>query len=71
MSRYDYEELKNKALAQNAVQEDIDALGKWFEQYGVEYWNGEYYEIDSNNRLLPMYKQIDEDEFEIVGYEIR
>ena len=38
MSRYDYEELKNKALAQNATQEDINTLGEWFEQYGGNYW---------------------------------
>lgn len=70
MTRYDYEELKNKALKTNN-QEDINALGEWFENYGMEFWNGEYYEIDSNNSIYPIYKEIDEDEFIITGYKIR
>lgn len=68
---YNYEELKNKALSPSATKEDINALGEWFEQYGDSFWNGEYYEIDSNNRLYPQYREIDEDEFEITGFEIK
>ncbi|MGN0488029.1 MAG: hypothetical protein ACI4HO_02070 [Ruminococcus sp.] len=68
---YDYNELKNNALKPNAKQDDINALGEWFEQYGDSYWNGEYFEIDSEHRLYPQYKEIDEDEFEITGYEIK
>ena len=34
MSRYDYDELKNKALSENATAENINALGEWFEQHG-------------------------------------
>ncbi len=67
---YDYNELKNNALNPNATQDDINALGEWFEQYGDEFWNGEYFEIDSEHRLYPQYREIDEDEFEICGYEI-
>lgn len=71
MSRYDYEELRDKALSTTATQEDVNALGKWFEHYGNDYWNGEYWEIDSNNSLYPIYREVSEDEFEIVGYEIK
>lgn len=70
MTRYNYEELKNKALKTNKI-EDINELGEWFENFGNEFWNGEFYEIDNNNRLYPIYKEIEEDEFIITGYEIR
>ena len=74
MNKYDYEELKEKVLSAKATQEDINNLGEWFEQYGDRYWNGEYYSVD-NNRLYPMYRRIDDDEleeqYEIVGYEIK
>lgn len=71
MSKYDYEELKNKALSKNATTEDINALGEWFQQYSDSSWNGEYYEIDSHHRLYPQYKEVSKDEFDIVGYEIK
>lgn len=74
MTRYDYQELKQKALSAEAAQEDINNLGEWFEQYGDRYWNGEYYSVD-NNRLYPIYRRIDDDEleeqYEIVRYEIK
>lgn len=70
-TRYDYEELAVKALAFDATQEDINALGDWFEEHGNCYWNGEYFEMDSANRLYPIYQEVEEDEFELVGYEIR
>lgn len=74
MTTYDYEELKNKALTTDATQDDINALGEWFELYGDRYWNGEYYSVD-NNRLYPIYQRIDDDEleeqYEIVGYELK
>ena len=74
MNRYDYEELKEKVLSAEATQEDINNLGEWFEQYGDRYWNGEYYSVD-DNRLYPIYRRIDDDEleeqYEIVGYEIK
>lgn len=74
MTIYDYQELKEKALSTDTTQADINNLGEWFEQYGNKYWNGEYYSVD-NNRLYPIYQRIDDDEleeqYEIVGYEIR
>lgn len=68
---YDYEELAAKAMAADATQEDINALGAWFEEHGNCYWNGESFEIDSTNRLYPVYQEVEEDEFELTGYEIR
>ena len=71
MNRYDYDELKNKALGVDATEEDVNKLGEWFEQYGDEFWNGEYYKVDSDNRLYPQYREVDEDEFEVCGYVIK
>lgn len=66
-----YAELRLKALNELAEQEDIDRLGRWFELYdGNDSWNGECYDVEGRN-LYPVYKQIDEDEFEIIGYEFR
>lgn len=77
MTIYDYQELKNKALSTDATQNDINNLGEWFEQYeqyGNKHWNGEYYSVDGR-RLYPIYRRIDDDEleeqYEIIGYEIR
>lgn len=74
MTIYDYQELKNKALSADVTQEDINNLGDWFEQYGDKYWNGEYCSVDGS-RLYPIYRRIDDDEieeqYEIVGYEIK
>ena len=68
---YDYEELKNKALSTDATQDDINALGEWFEQYGDRYWNGEYFSVENGIRLYRIEKEVDEDEFEITGYELK
>ena len=70
---YDYEELKEKALKFDATQQDIDALANWFENWGNDYWNGEYFEIDAEHRLFPIYKEIENDDgtYDLIGYEIR
>lgn len=65
---YSYQELREKALSGN--QDDVNALGYWFNSYGSDYWNGEYYDADGF-QVVPQYQQIGEDEFEIVGYEIK
>lgn len=70
MSYYDYQELAAAALADYAPQSAIDALGNWFERYGTMYWNGECYTVDDKNSisLYPVYRELGEDEFELVGY---
>lgn len=72
MTRYDYEMLRSAAIAYEATQDDINALGEWFTQFGKTYWNGEYYDADGL-RLFPVYKASGETEdcFEIAGYEFR
>lgn len=70
VSYYEYEELRKKAL-NNGTQEDIDNLGEWFSKYGTIYWNGEYYNLDDGFKLYPVYKEKSDDEFELVGYEIK
>lgn len=65
---YSYQELREKALSGN--QDDVNALGEWFSNYGSDYWNGEYYDADGF-QVAPQYQQIGEDEFDIVGYEIK
>lgn len=74
--RYNYEELEKKALSADATEDDINALGEWFEQYGGRFWNGECYDIDRTHCLYPIYKEIldengDLDYAEIVGWEVR
>lgn len=61
----EYEELRSAAIADDATQEDINALGAWFESNGSTYWNGEYYDADDGIRLYPI------DCGETIGYEIR
>lgn len=70
MSYYDYPELAAAALADNAPQGAIDALGDWFERHGTMCWTGECYNVDDkkNISLYPVYRELGEDEYELVGY---
>lgn len=76
MSIYDYKELKERALSPSATQEDINALGEWFERYGDRYWNGEVYDIENGISIRPISApyEIDDDgeaiSWETVGYEL-
>lgn len=54
MTRYDYKKLEERALSTGAP-EDLERLGNWFFLYGAAYWNGEYFEIDKDNRLYPVF----------------
>lgn len=71
MTIYEYEELKNKALSADATQEDVNALGEWFECFGGRYWNGECYSVENGIHLYRIEEEVDEDEWEIKGYELR
>lgn len=68
INEYSYQELREKALSGN--QDDVNELGYWFSRYGERYWNGEFYDADGFE-VVPQYQLIGEDEFEIVGYELR
>lgn len=67
---YEYEELRAKAIAADATPEDIENLGNWFERYGDQYWNGEYFDADGY-RLYPVYEYDEDDEAILKGYEFR
>lgn len=69
-NRYSYKELLAAATGKSATQTDIDTLGAWFSEFGSEYWNGEYYDADGE-RLFPVYRESEEDQFEVIGYEFR
>ena len=52
---YNYKELFEKATATGATRADRLALFDWFDQYSIDYWNGEYYQMDDGLRLYPIY----------------
>jgi len=66
---YDYEELRTRAI--NGDQNAVNELGEWFSNYGMRYWNGECYDTDDGFRLYPIYEEVDENEYELRGYELR
>lgn len=75
---YSYKELCEKARSHDATQADINALGEWFEKYGADYWNGEYFdaslpgEPSGTCRLYPVEERDGELDVGIVtGYEFR
>lgn len=71
MDVYDYKALVQKALAFDATQEDINALGDWFDQYGGwgrDNWNGECYHVDRDHDLYPIHREVGYEEYEVVGY---
>ena len=68
---YDYKDLRSAATKPGATQEDVNALGEWFEMNGSRYWNGECYDAGDGYDLFPIYREINEDDCEIVGYELR
>lgn len=66
-----YQELEHKALSTDATQEDINALGKWFELYGDSYWNGEFYDVDGRHQLLPIDIEDEDGDFHRTGWKLR
>ena len=69
-----YLELREAALSSKATQADIDALGNWFDHHDDCSWNGEGYDLAITGEptgdyvLYPILKQINEDEFEQIGF---
>lgn len=73
--KYDYKELREKAIAKNATKQDRLNLYNWFNLYGNQFWNGECYDVDGYE-MFPIYNEIkDEDgdliELEVIDVEIR
>lgn len=71
VGEYNYNELERAALSPSASTEDLKALAKWFELYGMNFWDGEGWHISGQWRLFPIYEEVETDEFEVVGYEIK
>ena len=70
MTRYDYQELREKAI-NNPTFENLEALADWLRNYDGNSWNGEFWDIDNGQRLYPIYGDEDENGcFPIVNYEI-
>lgn len=72
MSRYDYKELVDSVL-NDASTENVNNLAEWLERYGNRWWNGFCFDTskDLNGlNVYPVYKEIDEDEYEVVGYQL-
>lgn len=77
MTRYDFLELREKALRTNST-EDLNALGMWFEQYGESCWNGEFFdaslpeEPSGTLELFPVYGEENDDGIPTtIGYKFR
>lgn len=68
--RYQFDELRDAALSPDATQNDINALGEWFQRYGYSDWNGEYFDVDGVNRLRPVYIEAEDGDFITSGYEL-
>lgn len=71
MTRYDYRELREKALAPNATFEDKANLACWFDNYDPYEWNGECYDLGDGIAMRPVYGEPDENgNYPIVDYMI-
>lgn len=70
VGEYNYKDLEEAAVKFGATQDEINALGQWFELYGASYWNGECWTVDEKQdlHLYPIYRELGDDEAEIVGY---
>lgn len=69
---YNYKELVKKATDTGATIDDRLALFDWFDRYGIDYWNGEYYKMDDGLRLYPVAVfDCDGDYYTIVDADIR
>lgn len=64
INRYSYAELR-AAVEADANEDNVNALGEWFESYGTEYWNGEYFDADGI-KIYPIVS--DDEDCELLGY---
>jgi len=70
VGRYNYDELR-KAAIDNPTTENLEALGEWFNLYGMDFWNGESWDADGYE-LRPVYEWDDErDQGILIGYELK
>lgn len=71
-SPYEYESLRAAALAPGASQDDINRLGLWLQTFGdwSKDWNGSCWDIDDGKSLFPVYRKIDVDDYDLVGFSL-
>lgn len=70
LSPYDFNELV-EAVKSSPDYNSVFALANWYEQYGNQCWNGEYYDVpELNTKLMPIYShQPNENKgYDIVGW---
>lgn len=65
----DYYELKAIAF-KNPTFETISALVEWLSEHDPRAWNGEIWRLENGESIRPIYREIDEDTFETIDYEI-
>lgn len=71
ITRYDYKELREKALAPNATFEGKANLASWIDNYDPYAWNGESYDLDGGITMRPVYGEPDADgSYPIIDYKI-
>lgn len=71
MNAYNYKELREKALSTTATTENRLELFNWMEQYAMNEWNGECFDIDEGLSLYPIYEINDDDEINLIDAEIK
>lgn len=64
----EYKEIRGAAIS-DPTPTNLERLADWLFQHGDCGWNGGEYDVDGYY-LRPVYKEVDEDEWEIVGYEL-
>lgn len=70
MMRYNYDELRAKAL-ETRDQEDIKALVDWLAEFDPDSWNGEYYDIDDGWTIREVLEpDVIDDDGEVSQWEI-
>lgn len=72
INEYNFKEIEERAFTEKTAEAVAD-LGEWYERYGRMFWNGEHYTGKYNGyeyRLVPEYKEDEDGNFEIVGWEI-
>lgn len=75
-NKYNYDELLAKATSETATASDRVALVKWFENYDMADWNGEYFDLGNGMRLYRVFDITydddgNEEKIELVDGEIK
>ena len=72
INEYNFKELEERAFTEGTA-EAVNDLAKWYEKYGMQFWNGEFFSGKYNGEeyiLVPDYEEDEDSNFEIAGWEI-